>query len=87
MFNPVQPHLLYASFRRQSAIYCWDVRGDGSHPVQIYDPSASSTGPGATVTEAQAITTHSPTNQRLKFDIDISGSRLGVGDHVSHVNS
>ncbi|EEB99742.1 hypothetical protein MPER_00504, partial [Moniliophthora perniciosa FA553] len=31
-FNPMQPHLLYASYRRRNEIYCWDLRGSVDMP-------------------------------------------------------
>ena len=86
MFNPFQPHLLYASFRRGDAVWCWDVRGNGARPVQILDPSLPTPGDVTATggTEEQPARPSIPkTNQRLKFDVDICGSRLGVGDQVN----
>ncbi|TFK73060.1 WD40 repeat-like protein [Pluteus cervinus] len=63
-FNPTQPHILYASYRRRTEIYAWDLRNQMGVPFQIYQRSR----------------THYPTNQKIKFDVDISGRHLGVGD-------
>ncbi|KIP12211.1 hypothetical protein PHLGIDRAFT_371864 [Phlebiopsis gigantea 11061_1 CR5-6] len=64
-FNPYRPYLLYASFRRHSTIYSWDIRGDTTKTVQTFAREFESNG----------------TNQRLRFDVDITGSWLGAGDH------
>ncbi|THU82652.1 WD40 repeat-like protein [Dendrothele bispora CBS 962.96] len=42
-FNPIQPHILYASFRRRRKIYSWDLRATGSEPLGIFDPALPST--------------------------------------------
>ena len=81
MFNPLRPYLLYAAFRREDAIYSWDVRGDVGRPIQIFNrEAADSTMPAKRKLPA--------TNQRLRFDIDIGGDLLGVGDQVrvTHAN-
>ncbi|THH33366.1 hypothetical protein EUX98_g830 [Antrodiella citrinella] len=79
MFNPARPYLLYASFRRHDAIYCWDVRGDVGVPVQkLVQPTNEShmqTGRGC-----------DSTNQKLRFDIDLGGRFLSVGDHVGTIS-
>ena len=67
-FNPMKPHVLYASFRRHGAIYGWDLRGDTSVPVQIFRPNGADARPS--------------TNQRIKFDVDLSGKWMSVGDQV-----
>ncbi|TCD60083.1 hypothetical protein EIP91_010768 [Steccherinum ochraceum] len=76
MFNPVRPYSLFASFRRHSFLYCWDIRGDVSVPVQklALPPATESDGH------------HGATNQRLRFDIDFGGKLLGVGDHGGHIS-
>lgn len=74
MFNPARPYLLYASFRRTDEIYCWDLRGDVSRPVELFSTQAT-----------QPISGRAPrtlTNQRLRFDIDYAGKWLAVGDTV-----
>ncbi|KAF9074309.1 WD40-repeat-containing domain protein [Rhodocollybia butyracea] len=68
-FNPMQPHLLYASFRRDMRIFCWDLRYNVDQPSKIFGPMVST---------AQAVFKE-PTNQKHRFDIDISGSYLSVG--------
>lgn len=70
-FNPTNPSILYASFRRSSKIYSWDIRGDTSVPLQIFQ--VSDPAPGGI------------SNQKLMFDIDYAGRWLGAGDHVRRV--
>jgi hypothetical protein len=67
-FNPTNPSILYASFRRSPRIYSWDLRGDTSTPFQEFQTSDFPLG--------------EITNQKLMFDIDYTGRWLGVGDHV-----
>lgn len=66
-FNPTNPYILYAAFRRRSEIYSWDLRGDVSTPLQILRPHE----------EQQALT-----NQKVQFDVDFSGRWLATGDQV-----
>ncbi|KAJ7585079.1 WD40-repeat-containing domain protein [Mycena floridula] len=70
-FNPTQPHILYAAFRRISAIYSWDLRGDIETPMRIYayDPKME--------TELN--------NQRRRFDVDLGGKCLSIGDQNGQV--
>ena len=88
MFNPMRPHLLYAAIRRTDAIYCWDIRGDGASPVEAFDqhlPPRQATETSKVLNEAVSsprVSKAAATNQRRKFDIDISGSWLGTGDQV-----
>ncbi|KAF9786359.1 WD40-repeat-containing domain protein [Thelephora terrestris] len=70
-FNPSNPSILYASFRRNSKIYSWDLRGDTSTPLRVFQ--ASDFGPGEV------------SNQKLMFDIDHAGRWLGIGDHRGDV--
>ncbi|EPS99976.1 hypothetical protein FOMPIDRAFT_1030645 [Fomitopsis schrenkii] len=79
MFNPTQPYMLYASFRRHATIYAWDLRGDVSYPVYAFGEEAL----GSAMKATSGVDTR--TNQKLKFDIDISGSVLGVGDQHGNV--
>jgi hypothetical protein len=65
----MQPHLLYAAFRRQTDIYCWDIRYDINAPVNVY--SYGSTEPGIELT-----------NQKRRFGVDIAGRWLSTGDQV-----
>jgi hypothetical protein len=67
-FNPVKPHLLYASFRRRDKICGWDLRGNTVAPLQTFR-----CGDG----------TRPDTNQKMHFDIDLGGKLMGVGDQVS----
>ena len=75
MFNPTRPYLLYASFRRLEPIYCWDLRGDVTRPVEVLT-TLSPMGP------ISGKVRKTSTNQRLRFDIDYSGKWLAVGDEV-----
>ena len=74
MFNPARPYLLYASFRRHDHIYTWDLRGDISSPLQRFLRNAKDDSVG----RVEAV----ETNQRLRFDVDIGGNWLGIGDQV-----
>ncbi|KAH8092214.1 WD40-repeat-containing domain protein [Cristinia sonorae] len=76
MFNPVQPYLLYASFRRHGILYCWDVRGDVGVPVRRMSIQKG-------VSHARG---RESTNQKLRFDIDLSGKLLAIGDHDGHIS-
>ncbi|KAJ7171274.1 WD40-repeat-containing domain protein [Mycena filopes] len=77
-FNPTRPHILYASFRRQRAIYSWDLRADLSAPVAVYSPT-----PSALV---DAPVPPGETNQKRRFDVDSAGRFLGVGDQEGMIN-
>ncbi|TFK81326.1 WD40 repeat-like protein [Polyporus arcularius HHB13444] len=72
MFNPARPYLLYASFRRVEPIYCWDLRGDVTRPVEIFTTLSPTAPIGGKVRKTS-------TNQRLRFDIDYGGKWLAVG--------
>ncbi|KAH7907131.1 hypothetical protein BJ138DRAFT_534543 [Hygrophoropsis aurantiaca] len=89
-FNPVKPHILYASFRRgrdrDDAVYAWDLRGDGAAPVSKFvvtkrsnnpESQSNSNGPNEKATF--------PTNQKIQFDIDVSGRWMGMGNQVGNV--
>ncbi|KAL4252984.1 SWT21/TCAB1 mRNA Splicing and Telomere Maintenance [Abortiporus biennis] len=71
MFNPMKPHMLYASFRRSSSIYCWDLRGNACIPSQIFTRPDSDS---------------EKTNQKLRFDIDLGGNWLAVGDMTGNIS-
>ncbi|KAI1791381.1 hypothetical protein LXA43DRAFT_973080 [Ganoderma leucocontextum] len=73
MFNPARPFLLFASFRRVDEIYCWDLRGDVSRPVEVF-----STHPTLPIRNL--------TNQRLRFDLDFGGNWLAVGEEGGGVS-
>ncbi|KAF8994657.1 WD40-repeat-containing domain protein [Cyathus striatus] len=40
-FNPVQPHILYASFRRNGVIYGWDLRSNVEEPLSVLSCTAT----------------------------------------------
>ena len=66
-FDPLNSHILYASFRRRDEIHSWDLRG-------------------STVTRLETVCygngSRLETNQRTRFDIDVGGKLMGVGDQV-----
>lgn len=72
-FNPMRPHILYASFRRRDEICAWDLRGDMVTPLQTF---RRGDGRGQIL----------KTNQKMKFDIDLGGNLLGVGDQNGKIN-
>ncbi len=64
----MKSHILYASFRRRDEIYSWDLRGNTANPLQTFRCDDGS---------------RLETNQKMKFDIDLGGNLMGVGDQVS----
>ncbi|KAI0302283.1 hypothetical protein B0F90DRAFT_1816499 [Multifurca ochricompacta] len=70
-FNPVKPHILYASFRRYDEIWSWDLRGNTITPYQTFRRGNIS---------------RPETNQKMKFDIDLGGDLMGIGDQASNGN-
>jgi telomerase Cajal body protein 1 len=78
MFNPARPYMLYASFRRHGYIYSWDLRGDVSSPIQRFRRTKTYNGLEDSPARKPAV----ETNQRLRFDIDIGGNWLAMGDQV-----
>ncbi|KDQ56127.1 hypothetical protein JAAARDRAFT_36912 [Jaapia argillacea MUCL 33604] len=73
-FNPAKPQLLYASFRRTGLIYAWDLRGNMSIPIQQFRKNDD----GRRET--------SDTNQKMRFDVDIGGKWLAVGDQKGDIS-
>ena len=69
-FNPMKPHILYAAYRASGtgSIYSWDIRSNVDVPIEIFHS------PGSRMRK---------TNQKLRFDVDLGGRMLGVGDQVS----
>ncbi|KAF7979744.1 hypothetical protein HWV62_41122 [Athelia sp. TMB] len=74
-FNPIKPHLLYGSFRRCGHIYAWDVRQAAGEPVYKYRFANSDSESGTKMT-----------NQRLRFDVDIGGRWLSVGNQDGEIS-
>lgn len=68
-FNPMKPHILYAAYRASGTglIYSWDIRSNVDLPFEIFQTPEAGGG---------------KTNQKLKFDVDLGGRMLGVGDQV-----
>ncbi|KAA1476466.1 WD40 repeat-like protein [Dentipellis sp. KUC8613] len=71
-FNPMKPHILYGSFRRRDEIYSWDIRGNTMIPIQIF--------------RRNSIQGRLDSNQKLRFDIDICGNWMAVGDHNGDIS-
>ncbi|TFY71608.1 hypothetical protein EVG20_g1403 [Dentipellis fragilis] len=71
-FNPMKPHILYGSFRRRDEIYSWDIRGNTMIPVQIFRRNNGSK--------------RLESNQKLRFDIDICGNWMAVGDQNGDIS-
>ncbi|KIK65663.1 hypothetical protein GYMLUDRAFT_159385 [Collybiopsis luxurians FD-317 M1] len=71
-FNPMQPHLLYASYRRDTRLFCWDIRTNVDQPFKVFSPIQSS---------ISSITS----NQKHRFDLDIGGKWLAVGRQDGNV--
>jgi len=69
-FDPLKSHILYGSFRRHDEIYSWDLRGSTVTPLQTFRCSNGS---------------RLDTNQKTKFDIDLGGNLMGVGDQNGSV--
>jgi hypothetical protein len=72
-FDPVRPHILYAAFRRHEGVYAWDLRGDVGVPVKVFRRAPQA---GERMVKL--------TNQRMRFDVDLGGRWLSMGDMVSH---
>ncbi|KAJ7474877.1 WD40-repeat-containing domain protein [Mycena latifolia] len=73
-FNPMRPHMLYAAFRRRREVYSWDLRADVGTPLNIYSPTPSVDGPPV-----------GDTNQKRRFDVDLGGRFLSVGDQEGDI--
>jgi len=72
-FNPMKPHLLYAAYRGcgTGLVYSWDIRSDVDTPLEIFQVSS--------VAKSKSDVR---TNQKMRFDIDIGGRFLSIGDQV-----
>ncbi|CAA7262305.1 unnamed protein product [Cyclocybe aegerita] len=75
-FDPTEPHLLYAAYRGSGtgSIYSWDVCSNIDAPLEILWTPAATANVNATM------------NQELRFDLDIAGRMLGVGDQLDNVS-
>lgn len=65
-FNPTMPHILYAAYRRHEAIYSWDLRASVDAPICVYRGTNPKRG----------------SNQKVRFDIDLSGRWMSTGDQA-----
>ncbi|TFK36239.1 WD40-repeat-containing domain protein [Crucibulum laeve] len=79
-FNPTQPHMMYAAFRRTGAVYSWDLRAAVDKPLKIYQAYPLSVHNGLGSGQGPE------TNQKMRFDIDIVGQRLGIGDQKGNIS-
>jgi len=70
-FNPAKPHILYSSFRRHDTIYAWDLRGDTSTTYQTFKDNEGA---------------KRKTNQKTRFDVDLGGKLLAVGNESGEVS-
>ena len=77
-FNPMKPHVLYAAYRGcgTGLVYSWDIRSDVDTPLEIFQVSS--------VAKAKSDVR---TNQKMRFDIDIGGRFLSIGDHVRNFHT
>ena len=71
----MKPHMLYASFRRCGSIYAWDLRGGSADGEPLYKYRFVQS-------DLSGMQDEKMTNQRLRFDIDIGGRWLGIGNQV-----
>ncbi|KAJ3825238.1 WD40-repeat-containing domain protein [Lentinula raphanica] len=78
-FNPSQPHLLYASFRRDTRIFCWDIRHNTDRPMKIYTSGL------LPLNSSYAPSFKESTNQKHRFDINVGGNYLSVGRQNGNV--
>ncbi|KAJ3758114.1 WD40-repeat-containing domain protein [Lentinula raphanica] len=78
-FNPSQPHLLYASFRRDTRIFCWDIRHNTDRPLKIYTSGL------LPLNSSYAPSFKESTNQKHRFDINVGGNYLSVGRQNGNV--
>jgi telomerase Cajal body protein 1 len=72
--------MFYASFRRHSSIYSWDLRGSIESPAVEYHYEPGFVGRSSSEGVDFEVET---TNQRRRFDLDVGGRYLSVGDQVS----
>jgi len=57
-------------------VYSWDIRSDVDMPLEIFQVSS--------VTKAKSDVR---TNQKMRFDIDIGGRFLSIGDQVRNFHT
>lgn len=74
-FNPCKPHILYAAYRGRGSgiIYSWDLRANLESPAEVYCQNS---------TAALDASERKVNNQKMRFDVDVLGRYLGVGDPV-----
>src|ERR1700728_216461 len=88
LFDPIRPHILYASFRKHENIYCWDLRGDVSYPLNSFKRHAPEyPAYGDMNCDVDTATSNQMTNQKMNFDVDPGGHFLGIGDQVRPTHS
>lgn len=74
-FNPSRPHILYATYRGRGSgiIYSWDLRANLGSPVEVFCQNSAA---------ALDASETKMNNQKMRFDVDVLGQYLGVGDSV-----
>ncbi|KAK2462640.1 hypothetical protein APHAL10511_005373 [Amanita phalloides] len=86
-FDPTMPHILYASFRGRAShgrIYAWDLRavesGTSNPPYRIFQTYQDM--------NEEAIRARDVSyNQKMLFDVDITGRWLSVGDQAGRISA
>ncbi|EIW76971.1 WD40 repeat-like protein [Coniophora puteana RWD-64-598 SS2] len=79
VFNPLKPHLLYATMRGQRAVHMWDLRmtgiAGGGAPLRVYEHRPHAGQDQGSDDE----TMRASTNQKIRFDVDPGGRWLAYG--------
>lgn len=78
-FNPSRPHILYAAYRGRGSgtIYSWDLRANLESPVELFCQNS---------TAALDASERKVNNQKMRFDVDVLGRYLGIGDPEGNVS-
>lgn len=78
-FNPSRPHILYAAYRGRGSgsIYSWDLRANLGSPVEVFCQNSAA---------ALDASERKVNNQKMRFDVDVLGRYLGVGDPKGNVS-
>ncbi|KAM6497609.1 hypothetical protein JOM56_005557 [Amanita muscaria] len=86
-FHPFKPHILYASFRGRASygrVYAWDLRavdsGVSNPPYQVFQVYRD-------INELEIKAKELNFNQKMKFDIDVTGRWLSLGDQAGTIST
>ncbi|KDR72798.1 hypothetical protein GALMADRAFT_734236 [Galerina marginata CBS 339.88] len=73
-FNPAKPHILYATYRGKASgfVYSWDIRSNVDVPLEVFQSSP--------------VGNDSKTNQKIRFDVDLAGRFLSIGDQRGNIS-